>query len=142
MSPSAPASVISSGSGKRKHSALDDGSLLSAPIAGSSQGKGRPSTGTSALQGIRGEMETFNETLHERGQQRPLTEPQRKSKAMEQLQDLDIDDDHLIAIMQLFKGDADAADMFVAMKRESTRKAWIQAELVKLGFNPDSHMQK
>jgi hypothetical protein len=60
---------------------------------------------------------------------------------MEQLQDLDIDDDHLITIMQRFKGDADAADMFVAMKRESTCKAWIQAELVKLGFNPDSHMQ-
>jgi len=82
-------------------------------------------------------MSNFNETLRERGQHRPLTESQRKSKAMEQLQDLELDDDRLIAVMQLFKSDADAADMFVAMKRESTRRAWIQSELVKLGFDTD-----
>jgi hypothetical protein len=35
---------------------------------------------------------------------------------MEQLQDLGLDDDQLITIMQLFKGNADAVDMFVAMK--------------------------
>lgn len=60
---------------------------------------------------------------------------------MEQLQDLELDDERLIAIMQLFKGDADSADMFIAMKRESTRKTWIQSQLVKLGFDVDIHMQ-
>ena len=62
---------------------------------------------------------------------------------MEQLHDLDLDDDHLIAIMQLFKGDTDVADMFLAMKRESTHKLWVQSELEKLGFDTDcdSHMQ-
>ena len=95
------------------------------------------------MQGIKGEIETFNETLCERGQHRPLTDSQRKSKAMEQLHNLDLDDDRLIAIMQLFKGDADVADMFLAMKHESTRKLWVQSELEKLGFDTDrdSHMQ-
>ena len=53
---------------------------------------------------------------------------------MEQLHDpgLELDDDRLIAMMQLFKSDIDAADMFLAMKRESTRKSWIQSELMKL----------
>ena len=74
------------------------------------------SAGTSALQGIKGEIETFNETLCERGQHHPLTDSQCKSKAMEQLHDLNLDDDRLITIMQLFKGDADVADMFLAMK--------------------------
>jgi hypothetical protein len=133
---SAPSSVISSGKGKRKRPAVDDESLLSAPATSSSLGKGRTSAGASALQGIKGEIETFNETLRER-QQRPLTESQRKSKAMSELHDLNLDDDRLIAIMQLFKNDADAADMFVAMKRESTRKIWVQSELVKLGFGVD-----
>jgi hypothetical protein len=94
------------------------------------------------LLGIKGEIETFNETLRERGQHRPLTEQQRKSKAMDQLQDLDIDDERLIAIMQLFKDDAGSADMFMAMKRESTRKTWIQSQLEKLGFDTDTHMQE
>jgi hypothetical protein len=94
------------------------------------------------LQGIKGEMETFNEGLRERGQHRPLSESQRKSKAMDQLHNLELDDDRLIAIMQLFKSDADAADMFVAMKRESTRKSWVQSELAKLGFaDIDTRMQ-
>ena len=109
--------------------------------AGGSHGKGRASAGASALQGIKGEIETFNETIRERGQHRLLTESQHKSKAMEQLYDLDLDDDRLIAIMQLFKGDADAADMFVAMKRESTRRTWVHSELEKLGFHTDTHMQ-
>ena len=56
---------------------------------------------------------------------------------MAQLHDLNLDDDRLIAIMQLFKNDADAADMFVAMKRESTRKTWVHSELVKLGLDTD-----
>ena len=60
---------------------------------------------------------------------------------MEKLHELDLDDERLIAIMQLFKADADAADMFIAMQRESTRKTWVQSELSKLGFNDDAHMQ-
>jgi hypothetical protein len=136
---SAPISVVSSANGgKRKRSAVDDESLLSAPVSqvgGSRGGKGRASAGASALQGIKGEIENFNETLRERGQHRPLTDSQRKSKAMEQLHDLDLDDARLIAMMQLFKSDADSADMFMAMKRESTRKTWVKSELVKLGFD-------
>ena len=63
---------------------------------------------------------------------------------MEQLHDpgLELDDDRLIAMMQLFKSDTDAADMFLAMKRESTRKTWIQSELLKLGLSTtDTSMQ-
>ena len=128
--------------GKRKRSAIDDESLVSAPASqAGSRGKGRTSAGTFALQGIKGEIETFNETLRERGQHRPLTESQRKSKAMEQLHDLELDDDRLIAIMQLFKDDANVADMFIAMKRESTRKTWVQSELLKLGFDAETHTQ-
>jgi hypothetical protein len=44
--------------------------------------------------------------------------------------------------MQLFKDDADSADMFIAMKRDSTRKTWIQSQLEKLGFDTDTHMQE
>ena len=143
-STSAPLSVVSESlsNGKRKRSAVDDDSLISAPASqAGSYGKGRTSAGASALQGIRSEIGTFNETLRERGQQRPLTESQRKSRAMEKLHELDLDDERLIAIMQLFKADADAADMFIAMQRESTRKTWVQSELSKLGFNDDAHMQ-
>lgn len=60
---------------------------------------------------------------------------------MEQLHDLELDDDRLIAIMQLFKDDANVADMFIAMKRESTRKIWVQSELLKLGFDAETHTQ-
>jgi hypothetical protein len=137
---SAPVSVISAGKGKRKRSAVDDESLVSAP-ASQAGGKGRTSAGASALLGIKSEIESFNETLRERGQHRPLTESQRKSQAMERLHELDLDDNRLIAIMQLFKSDADAADMFMAMKRESTRKTWVQTELAKLGFDTDIRMQ-
>lgn len=142
---SAPISVVSSGNGgKHKRSAVDDESLLSPPVSqvGGSRGKGRASAGASALQGIKGEIESFNETLRERGQHRPLTDSQRKSKAMEQLHDLNLDDVRLIAMMQLFKSDTDSADMFMAMKRESTRKTWVKSELAKLGFDEDTDMQE
>ena len=133
----------SSASSKRKRSAVDDEFLAAPASQAGSRGKGRTSAGAFALQGIKGEIESFNETLRERGQ-RPLTDSQRKSKAMEQLHDpgLELDDDRLIAMMQLFKSDTDAADMFLAMKRESTRKTWIQSELLKLGLSTtDTSMQ-
>ena len=133
---SAAVSVISSGSGKQKHSAVDDGTHLSAPPSqAGSRGKSRISAGAMALLGIKDEIESFNETLRERGQNRPLTESQRKTKAMEMLQEIELDDDRLIAIMEVFKKDVDAADMFVSMKRESTRLTWVKAELARLGFD-------
>ena len=54
---------------------------------------------------------------------------------------LGLDNDHLIAMMKVFKNDADAADMFMAMKHESTCKTWVKSELLKLGFVMDAHMQ-
>ena len=60
---------------------------------------------------------------------------------MELLHDLDLDDKCLITIMQLFKDDANVADMFIAMKHKSTHKTWFQSELLKLGFDVNAYMQ-
>ena len=95
--------------------------------------KGR-NEGSTALRGIKDEMEMFNESYRERGKSRALTESQRKGKAMDELHELGLDDTHLIAIMQLFKNDADTADMFVAMKHQSTWKIWIEQQLRELGL--------
>lgn len=133
-SASTPASLNAAGlSGKRKRSAVDDESLLFAPPSQAASGsRSRISPGAMALQGIKGQMENFNDTMRNRP-----TESQHKTNAMRILHELELDDGPLIAMMEVFKNDADAADMFVSMQRESTRKTWVKAQLAGKGFNTD-----
>ena len=65
------------------------------------------------------------------------TSPERRAKAVEliQVQDDYLSDDQMVAFLDLFRADTAAADIYLAIKRESLRKAWIQKQLSKdLGF--------
>ena len=68
---------------------------------------------------------------------RPDTSPERRERAvrlLEQQEDY-LTDDELIAFFDYFKSDTAAADVYLAITRESLRKAWVQRQLWKeLGF--------
>jgi hypothetical protein len=70
--------------------------------------------------------------------QRPDTTPERKTKALQQLQRLDppLQDDQLVAIMDLFTTDTNYADTYLAIEKDSTRQSWLRKRLREAGF-PD-----
>lgn len=122
---------------KRKQSALHS-SQQSNP---SGIKKQRTTTGAVALNGIKESLDAFNDTLGslvmhpERG--RADTSPERRAKAMDVLQELEdyLDDDRMVAFIDLFRADTAAADAYLAIKRDSLRKKWVEKQLVDtLGF--------
>lgn len=131
---------------KRKRSALHASqSNASAPSQSNASGikKQRTTTGAVALNGIKESLDAFNTTLGrsivlqqpERG--RADTSPERRAKAMEVLQEQEsyLDDDRLVAFIDLFRADTAAADAYLAIKRESLRKKWVGKQLTEtLGF--------
>jgi hypothetical protein len=137
---STPASISSTSASslsKRKRSALDDSE--SAQSSGSRKFRNTIGGGAVALNGIKESIESFNVAFCDSVSNRPATQSERKRKAMDLLQESepDLDDRRLIAIMNLFKVDADAADMYIAMRRESTRKAWLQSQFDQLGLGDE-----
>lgn len=105
--------------------------------------KQRTTTGAVALNGIKESLDAFNTTLGrglvfqqpERG--RADTSPERRAKAMGVLQDQEryLDDDRMVAFIDLFRADTAAADAYLAIKRESLRKKWVEKQLTDtLGF--------
>ena len=84
-------------------------------------------TGAVALNGIKESLDAFNSTLGCSLALQQLecgcadTSPECKAKAMHALQELEvyIDDDHLVAFIDLFRADTAAADAYLAIKRDS-----------------------
>lgn len=67
------------------------------------------------------------------------TSPEHWTKAMDLLQEQEsyLDDNHIVALIDLFKADTAAADTYLALKQKSLWKVWIHKWLVHdLGF-PD-----
>ena len=65
------------------------------------------------------------------------TSPERRAKAMDLLQEQEsyLDDDRMVAFIDLFREDTAAADAYLALKRDSLRKKWVEKQLInKLGF--------
>jgi hypothetical protein len=124
---------------KRKQSALHASQQSSA----SGGKKQRTTTGAVALNGIKESLDAFNNTLGrslvmqqpERG--RADTSPERRAKAMDVLQEMEtyLDDDRLVAFIDLFRADTAAADAYLAIKRDGLRRRWVEKQLMDhLGF--------
>ena len=100
--------------------------------------------GAIALNGIKESLDAFNSTLRrslllQPERARADTSPERRSKAMDLLQELEsyLDDDRMVAFIDLFKADTAAADAYLAIKRDSLRKKWVEKQLIDhLGFPP------
>jgi hypothetical protein len=100
-------------------------------------------TGAVALNGIKESLDAFNNTLRcslvmqqpECG--RADTSPERRAKAMDVLQEMEtyLDDDRLVALIDLFRQDTAAADAYLAIKRDGLRRRWVEKQLIDhLGF--------
>ena len=99
--------------------------------------------GAVALNGIKESLDVFNNTIkhglaqpeHERAD----TSPERRSKAMDRVQELEaeLDDARLVALIDLFQTNTSAADAYMTLKREALRKVWVQRRLKDLGFPDD-----
>jgi hypothetical protein len=141
---------VSSISAKRKFSALE-ASLSGTPSVVSAGKKQRSVIpGAVALNGIKESLDMFNKTIerglvvqpHERVRDRD-TSPERRQKAMACLQEKEthLDDERLIALIDLFKSDTAEADTYLSLQRETLRKKWLQKQLVeRCGFPADVDM--
>jgi hypothetical protein len=132
----ATGSTSAASSSKRKQSAL------SAVQSTGTSKKQRTNAGASAMDGIKQSLDDFNSTVAKSilvhpERMRPDTSPERRDRAVRLLkrQEDYLTDDQLIAFFDYFKGDTAAADIYLAIGRESLRKAWVQKQLWKeLGF--------
>ena len=134
-----------SGAAKRKQSALQ----ASQSITAASKKQRTSTTGAVALNGIKESLDTFNNTfnhtlgrnfaLRQLERDRADTSPESRAKAMDNLQEQEIylDDDRMIAFIDLFRADTAAADAYLAIKREGLRRKWVEKQLKEtLGFPP------
>jgi hypothetical protein len=95
-----------------------------------------------ALNGIKESLDTFNTILERKlgggtDRDRADTSPERRSKAMDLLQEKEtyLDDNRIVALVDLFQTDTGAADAYLALKRDNLHKLWIERQLTKdLGF--------
>ena len=136
--PNSVSGPSASSASKRKQSAL-----LASQSNASASKKQRTTTCAVALNGIKESLDAFNNTLGrslvmqqpDRG--RADTSPERRAKAMDLLQEQEsyLDDDRMVAFIDLFREDTAAADAYLALKRDSLRKKWVEKQLInKLGF--------
>ena len=105
--------------------------------------KQRTTSGTVALNGIKESLDTFNSTigrnlgLRQLERERADTSPERRAKAMDLLQEQEtyLDDDRMIAFIDLFRADTAVADAYLAIKRDGLRRKWVEKQLKEmLGF--------
>ena len=54
-----------------------------------------------------------------------------KARAVDlaQEQETELDDDDMVALLDVFCADATAADMYVQIKKDSVQKKWVQKQL-------------
>jgi hypothetical protein len=97
----------------------------------------RNNSASAALQGLTSELQNFGATFLDgiTATATPLPaippSPVRKTKAIQQAQDLeqDLDDESLAKLICIFQADVNAADAYVVIKREGLCKAWISSTL-------------
>jgi hypothetical protein len=139
------ASSMSIGPGR----SLDSNSVTSSfPFSEMSSKKGRL-TGPIALGGLVGEFAKFNKTFEmsvatqqrqiesELPAPRRLGDPDaRKSAAQHRAEKLEtwLDDQHQMALMDIFHDDVEMADQYLGIKKDSLRKLWVRKRLEKLGY--------
>lgn len=72
----------------------------------------------------------------ERRVKRTDTTPERRTKALEELQHLNppLQGDELIAMMDLFRTDVSYADTYIAIEADDTRRLWLRKRLTEAGF--------
>jgi hypothetical protein len=144
--PHTPGPSTTSTSSKRKFSALEasQSGPSSSMISGKKQRSAVP--GAVALNGIKETLDMFNKTVERSLIVRPHeivrdTSPERRQKAMAHLQENEthLDDERLIALIDLFKSDTLEADTYMSLQRETLRKKWLQKQLVeRCGFPADA----
>ncbi|THH14482.1 hypothetical protein EW146_g5854 [Bondarzewia mesenterica] len=124
-------------SSKRKFSRIissSSNSNASLPIPNK---RHRSSSRDALLAGVHQELLSFNDQFRTSLMQMPeLPTPldlsaQRKSMAIARLQEVEIDlqPDEVAALIDLFRDDISTADCYLAIYRESVRKAWIRRRL-------------
>ena len=93
--------------------------------------------GAITLNGIKESLDAFNSTLGcslllQPEQACADTSPEHQSKAMDLFQELEsyLDNDHMVAFIDLFKADTAAADAYLAIKCDSLRKKWVEKQLI------------
>ena len=107
----------------------------------------RTTTGAVALNGIKESLDAFNSTLgrslalQQPGPDRVRadTSPERRARAMDVLQDQEsyLDDNQMVAFIDMFRVDTAAADAYLAIKHVSLQKKWVEKQLKDtLGFPP------
>jgi hypothetical protein len=85
-----------------------------------------------ALNSIKESLNTFNTTIEHklRGTDRDRinTLPENQTKAMALLQEKEtyLDDNHIIALFDLFQTNTVAADTYLALKHDNLHKLWIE----------------
>ena len=142
LAPAAASSTVVSTSTSAASSSKRKQSALSAVLSSGASKKQRTNTGASAMDGIKESLDHFNSTVAKSilvhpERIRPDTSPERRDRAVRllEVQEDYLTDDQLIAFFDYFKGDTAAADIYLAISRESLRKAWVQRQLWKeLGF--------
>ncbi|CDO68123.1 hypothetical protein BN946_scf185044.g31 [Trametes cinnabarina] len=108
---------------------------------GASTKKARVSQGAQALQAVGEKLDDFNTILRSlvalesqepasSGPIPPAT-PQRKQLAIRRAQHLEdhLDDDRLVALINIFEKDGSSADTYLVLEWESLRRAWVENKL-------------
>ena len=132
---SAPSTSTAS---KHKQSALHASVVASQSNASALVNKKQQTTtGAVALNDIKESLNAFNTTLgHNLVMQQSEcrcadTSPEHQAKAMHVLQDLEsyLDDDRMVAFIDLFRADTAVADAYLAINHDSLRKRWVEKQL-------------
>lgn len=90
------------------------------------------SNGANALAALGEQLSNFTDTVRKGTSQSPLEpSPTRKRIAIQRAEELEteLDDKHLVQLINLFEADINAADAYMVIKREGLRKAWVEGKL-------------
>ena len=150
-SPPRPASVHSSyaaasvtSSQKRKHVALTSASesFQSSSFGSGPSEKKQRTSGVSVLGGIKESIDEFKTIMRNGMPVAQIRAADRAAayrvQAMDKVQtaEPDLNDDQVVALMDLFRTDSSAAEAYMAIVRPAIRQAWLNKQLKQLGF-PD-----
>jgi hypothetical protein len=113
---------------KRSHSAAFSNSASGASTPTTSS---KRTTGPGALEFLGQRLGDFTTAFCDTNTKSIATTPERKMRAIERAQDIeaDLNDEELVSLITVFETDGAAADTYLAIKRETLRKIWVQKKL-------------
>ena len=109
---------------------------------GPSEKKQRASAGVSVLGGIKESINKFKTIMHNGMPVAQIRAADQAAayrvQAMDKVQmaEPDLNNDQVVALMDLFRTDSSAAEAYMAIVRPAIRQAWLNKQLKQLGF-PD-----